>query len=498
MCGIVALWGERNLPLVREMTQRLAHRGPDGQACHLHPHQPTVLGHTRLAIIDPEGGDQPLVAPAGDHSLVANGEIYNYRQLRNNFAREAFRTQSDSEVILHLFDRHRQDPAEAVARLDGMFAFVLQDGDEVLAARDPLGIKPLYLGRRGQGLAFASEVKALVGLAEDIQEFPPGAWFHSQRGFSRYYTLPQAGPATVGFEADVERWTGLLRSQLERSVAKWMISDVPVGAFLSGGLDSSIIAALAKRHTDELHTFAVGAVGSSDLLAARRVAHHLQSRHHEYVFDADDVVAALPEVLYYLESDDVDLVSSALPCYFVSRLACQQVKVALTGEGADELFAGYAYYRQYRDPTSLGRELSRSLTTMHNINLQRVDRITMAHGLEGRVPFLDGDLIALAQAMPADLKLYRNGAGQAVEKWILRKAVEDLLPAEIVWRDKAQFDEGSGMLEVVAEALGRFGVDARDKAAVNALYRKLLAERYRDPAPILATRGVWTSNRVAA
>jgi len=291
-------------------------------------------------------------------------------------------------------------------------------------------------------------------------------------------------------------------------VHKWMVSDVEVGAFLSGGLDSSIIAALAARMAPRrLKTFAVGAEGSPDLAAARRVAAHIGSEHHEDVFTAADAAGALRHVIYHLESADTDLVRSAIPTHFVARLARRHVKAVLTGEGADELFAGYAYHRGYADtPRALADELTRSLATMHNINLQRVDRLTMAEGLEARTPFLDRDLIDFAQSIPATLKLRRTdpeaheSTGAVTEKWILRKACADLLPADLVWRKKAQFDEGSGMVDALAEALRAVSGSSRrlDREAEAALYRRLLREQYEDPDMVLESAGTWVSDRVSA
>ena len=493
MCGIAVLWGDGDTAVVEDMTERLRHRGPDGRGVRRHTRAPIVLGHTRLAIIDPAGGAQPIASEQGDRAIVANGEIFNYRKLREALDSVAFATGSDTEVILRLFERERE---EVVAHLDGMFAFVIQEGPHVFAARDPIGIKPLYYGPRGAGYAFASEIKALIGVAEEVREFPPGSVFHSVSGFHRYFELPGTSPDTA--EQTVEHWVIELRKTLERAVTKWMVSDVPVGAFLSGGLDSSLVAAIARRCAEELHTFSVGIEGSNDLAAARRAADHIGSVHHELVFTPDDVAEALPSILYHLESDDVDLVRSAIPCYFASKLASRHVKVVLTGEGADELFAGYSYYRNYRDESSLTEELTRSVAAMHNINLQRVDRITMAHGLEGRVPFLDSALIALAQRIPVGLKLRDTGDGRQVEKWILRAAAADLLPEEIVGRGKAQFDEGSGTTEVLEEVLRRLAPGQTGRAVERHLYRRLLVESYEDPEPVLANIGRWKANRVAA
>ena len=444
MCGIVTLWGRQDPTTVRDMLDALEHRGPDGRAVHTHHAGPTAtLGHTRLAIIDPAGGHQPLVSAHDGAALVCNGMIYNDRVLRARLADAPFRSGSDSECILHGYAAW--GPA-VVEQLDGMFAFVLVDGEGAcFAARDRLGKKPLYWGRIGDSIAFASEIGALAGVASDIAEFPAGHAWHSSSGLRRYYAVPD--PSTG--RADEQEAAAAVRVTLERAVAKRMRSDVPLGAFLSGGLDSSAIAALARRHVDELHTYAVGLPDSSDLAAARRVAEHIGSIHHEHVITPGEIADTLPRVVRHLESHDRDLVRSAVPTWFVSRLAARDVKVILTGEGADELFAGYTYHGDYRDADLLQRELQRSLTAMHNVNLQRVDRMTMAHSLEARVPFLDPELIALALDIPAALKQRPAAAGDGA-KWILRRACEDLLPREIVWRDKLQFDQGSGFSDHLA------------------------------------------------
>ena len=290
-----------------------------------------------------------------------------------------------------------------------------------------------------------------------------------------------------------------------------MVADVEVGAFLSGGLDSSIMAAIAQRQRmrrgmGPLKTFSVGLDGSPDLLAARQVAAHIGSDHREYAFTAQDLADNLSHVIYHLESADVDLVRSAIPNLFAARLARREVKAVLTGEGADELFAGYDYHHAYVDaPRALADELTRALGTMHNINLQRVDRITMAESLEARTPFLDRDLIDFAQSIPATLKLRRTdpndaeATGPTTEKWILRKACADLLPAALVWRKKAQFDEGSGTVEALQGALATIlGSEGPvDRAAEGALYTRLLRERYENPDRILAHAGTWTDARLA-
>ncbi|MFW5970448.1 MAG: asparagine synthase-related protein, partial [Halofilum sp. (in: g-proteobacteria)] len=334
-------------------------------------------------------------------------------------------------------------------------------------------------------------------MAEDIEAFPAGCVWDSRDGLRRYYTVPQPRDGGRG-ERDA---IASVRVGLERAVARRLRSDVPLGAFLSGGLDSSVIAAIAQRHLGNLHTYAVGLVGSSDLAAARRVAEHLGTIHHEYVIGAEEITDALPRVIRHLESYDRDLVRSAAPTWFVAREAARDMKVVLTGEGADELFAGYAYHADYTDGEALQRELHRSLTAMHSINLQRVDRMTMAHSLEARVPFLDRQMIDLAMTLPADLK-QRPEQGCDGEKWILRKACEDLLPKEIVWRGKLQFDEGSGFADYLAEHARR-ELEAGtieslgDASAEEALYRQLLRHSAEHTDAVMGLTEHWRSGRTA-
>ena len=497
MCGFACLWKIDDEPLARRMIEKISHRGPDQTRVYQTANVPAVMAHCRLSIIGPSDGSQPIFS--ADNVLVANGEIYNYADLRAILGESAFETRSDSETILHLF---RSGQMRWVSRLDGMFAFVLATPQRVIAARDPLGIKPLYVAKLGEGLAFASELKAYDGLGfSEIQSIEPGTLFDSVDGMRRWYRIPQgAAEPEPGF--DLEAVTRELRLVLEDAVRKWMVADVEVGSFLSGGLDSSLIAALAAQATSHrLKTFSVGLKGSPDLAAARRVAEHINSNHFELEFTAQDLAAALPMVIYHLESADVDLVRSAVPTHFATTLARQHVKAVLTGEGADELFAGYGYHHTYAAaPRQLADELTRSLMSMHNINLQRVDRITMAQGLEARTPFLDRDLIDFAQSIPASLKLHTGPDGTTTEKWILRKACEDLLPEDLVWRKKAQFDEGTGTVDVLDEALslasGERGPFTR--AQEYAIYERILRGQFEDADTILAHAGSWTDDRVSS
>lgn len=498
MCGIAGIWGKSNETVVRQMMGKLTHRGPDAHG--LHTCDAGILGHQRLSIMDPTGGDQPIYNETRDTAIIANGEVYNFPKLRQNLqAKHRLSTGNDSESVLHLYEELGHGTAK---QLDGMFAFAITDGNHIYLVRDPIGIKPLYYGqsRRSKSFIFASELKALADIAENVREFPAGSWYHSAVGFKKFYDVPDRQPVELPIDQHCRR----IRETLTRAVTKRLMSDVPVGAFLSGGLDSSIICALIRPHVDKLHTFSVGILGSRDLQAARLVANHLETIHHEYIFTIDEMREKLPDIIYHLESYDQDLVRSAIPCYFTSRLAAEHVKVILTGEGADELFAGYTYYREISDGSTLHHELRRSVCSLHNINLQRVDRLTMAHSLEGRVPFLDTELIEVAQTVPPELKLRRMPDGQLVEKWILRKACEDLLPHDIVWRGKEQFDEGSGTADLTANAFEHLVdfADAPDYASAHrsadlrspeeCAYHKLLSSAYSGSDVVLSNVARWS------
>lgn len=499
MCGIACNSGLSSTESVRRMLSRLRHRGPDSEGLFRQP--AGTVGHVRLSIVDLAGGRQPILDETGARSLVSNSEIYNHTSLRRGLrAHHRFRTRTDSEVILHLYE---ESGPRSVRDLDGMFAFAIAEGARVFAARDPLGIKPLYYGRYGEDWLFASEIKALLGEVAEVREFPPGSWFSTEGGFQSYYRIPEPGSSS----ASINELASRLRHVLEDSVRKRLMADVPVGVFLSGGLDSSVIAALARRHMDRLHTFSVGTPGSPDLEAAREVAGHLGTIHHEAHISREDIIRHLPKIIYHLESFDRDLVRSAIPCYFVSRLAARHVKVVLTGEGADELFAGYGYYRGYDDLEALDGELRRCLSTLHDINLQRVDRMTMAHALEGRVPFLDRDVIELAMQVPVRLKLRNAGNGRAVDKWMLRASFADLLPERIVERAKQQFDEGSGSVDAASEAADSLFTAAELQAHAlrhphvklrsreETVYHRLLWEVFGDARPVESITARWSFGR---
>jgi asparagine synthase (glutamine-hydrolysing) len=459
MCGIAALYGPHPTGEPERMLDRLVHRGPDDEG------EIRVgdawLGHRRLSIVDVSGGHQPLANAAGDVWLVGNGEVYNHEQVRATLLPDRFATRSDNEVALHLVDE--RGPA-ALAELEGMFAFIVAGDDgRFVAARDAVGIKPLYWARRDDRVRFASEIAAFApDWLPHVEAFPPGCHWTPDGGLERFASaVPDTGegaPAaravwTDSSEPPDEALTAT-REILVESVRRQMMGDVPVGVFLSGGLDSAIIAAIAARHLEKqgerLQTFAVGTEGSADLLAARVVARHLGTEHRERVYDSGEAVRAVPAVVRAIEHFDPSLVRSAVPNFLLAEMTAEHVKVVLTGEGADELFAGYDYLRGFEDAMSLQGELMRTVHSLHNLNLQRCDRVTMAHGLEARVPFLDRQVIAFAFGLPMAWKLSAPGE---LEKRLLRRAFAGWLPDEILWRVKAEFGDGSGAADVLTRRL---------------------------------------------
>lgn len=461
MCGIVAATGDFSDDEGRGMLGRLAHRGPDGDGGVRVGD--AWLGHVRLAIVDLAGGEQPIVARDGA-AMVGNGEVYNHRELRATLS-AGFATDSDNEAALHLV---RERGPEALSELHGMFALAVATPDGgFVAARDPLGIKPLYLARCGGTAVFASELKAYPPeWLPHVEVFPPGHWWTPERGLVPFARTWRAEPTVDGGHRTVcEPADGELagiRATLVTAVRRRLMADVPVGVFLSGGLDSSLVGAIAARQAvadgKPLHSFAIGLEGSADLRAAREVADHLGTTHHERVVTADDLLAALPRTVRTIESFDPMLVHSAVMNDLLAEHTARHVKVVLTGEGADELFGGYTHLTAIDDPVELQRALVADVAGLHNLNLQRCDRVTMAHGLEARVPFLDLDVVRAALALPAAWKVARPGRE---EKWLLRRAFEGWLPHELLWRTKEQFGDGTGSSEVLAA----HAADRADEAA---------------------------------
>jgi asparagine synthase (glutamine-hydrolysing) len=453
MCGLAGCYGAKDVD-VRAMTRKLAHRGPDGTG--VTEARNGTLGHCRLAILDVDGGRQPM---RGDESaIVYNGEVYNHAHLRETLLRDqVFNTRTDTETILRLYEPLGPDCARL---LDGMFAIAIISDDALFLARDPLGIKPLYYATKRNTLYFGSEIKALKEVGANIREFPPGWWYHSAKGWQEFGRLGDLQGLPPCREPDLD-WNRLmdspfheeealhaLRLVLSRAVLKRLMSDVPVGVSLSGGLDSSIVCALAHQGLERLDTFSVGVKGSADREAAYAVSRHLGTIHHDLEYTMEDMIRALPEVLYYLESFDPALVRSAIPNFFLARLASQFVKVILTGEGADELYAGYEYLRRFQDPSDLRTELQAITRSLHHTNLQRADRMGMAFGLEARVPFLDLRSIALAWLIPVECKV---PTAARPEKDLLRRAFAELIPDFVVRRPKQKFSAGAGSSELITQ-----------------------------------------------
>ncbi len=479
MCGIAAVHDLSGHPpsgpsadrlaagrtIGEDMLSRLHHRGPDGNGSQQVAR--TWLGHTRLAIVDLDGGRQPLADAAGRRWVVANGEIYNHEQLRAELP-GPFETDSDSEVVLHVLSERGP---HGIRDLRGMWAFcVADDSGEVWLGRDPLGVKPLYWAHHDDRVLVASELHAFPPeVRPHVREFPPGHVWTAESGLRRYVDLPGrhvsgATPARVSLPAFGSPTAAqeAVRDTLVTAVRERMMADVPVGVFLSGGLDSSIVAAiLAREHRARdprttVHSFAAGTPGSSDLAAARVVAEALGLEHHERVYTDQDVVDVLPTVVAVTESYEPSLVRSAVPNYLLAEMAARHVKVVLTGEGADELFAGYHHLREL-DVDALRDALVAGVEALHHLNLQRCDRVTMAHGLEARVPFLAREMLAVARRIPVAWMLLGED-GQ--EKRLLRRAFTGWVPDDILWRRKEQFGDGSGTADAMHRVVESLVPDA--------------------------------------
>lgn len=504
MCGIAGCIGIDDKKTIELMLDALPHRGPDDRG--IHAYGPFVFGHTRLSIVDVDKGHQPILANDGKSGIICNGEIYNYQAIRQQLAiKYPFITHSDSEVILHLYQEKGPD---CVCDLDGMFAFALYQEDTFMLARDPIGIKPLYYGYKDGHFYFSSELGAmsLSGVPE-VHEFPCGHYYTPESSFKRYYEVP---PAKDYHFTDFDHTTDLIRSTLTQAVKKRLLADkqIHVGAFCSGGLDSSLIAAIAERDISNLHTFAVGmrdASGqeSEDLIAARIAAEHIGSNHHEYIITEDDYYQALPHVIQKLETYDPSLVRCAVPCYFTCKLAADYVTVVLTGEGADEVFAGYHYLKRFA-LDQINIECRRLIAGVHNINLQRADRMGMLFSLELRVPFFDTDIIDLGMKISPSLKIKEENK-QKIEKWILRKAFEGTgyLPDEILWRHKLQYTQGAGC-EHLGERLAENEITDDDYECIKAqnpnailkskeaAYYYQIFKKHHQQDSVLKSIGIWT------
>lgn len=440
--------------LARSRRQR--HRGPDWSGIHEDEH--AILVHERLAIVDPAGGAQPLYGPDRKHVLAVNGEIYNHAELeRRHDCADELTTGSDCEVILALY--RRLDATGLARSLNGIFAFVLWDRERhrYLIARDPIGVMPLYWGRDPLGrMIVASEMKALHDLCPQFEAFPPGHVYDSERGELIRYFDPQWRHAVPDGIRDEDEAVAALADVLEAAVTRQLMCDVPYGALLSGGLDSSIIAALAARHAarrvesgerepawfPRLHTFSIGLPGSPDLAAARRVAGHIGSVHHGFEFTIQEGLDALDDVIRHLESYDVTTVRAATPMFLMSRrIKAMGIKMVLSGEGADEIFGGYLYFHKAPNATEFHFETVRKLDALHQYDCLRANKATAAWGVEARVPFLDNEVLDVAMRIDPALKMCSR---TRIEKYLLRRAFSGLLPDEVLWRQKEQFSDGVG------------------------------------------------------
>ena len=458
MCGIVGVFDLRHpgaelRQRVLGMSKLIRHRGPDWSGIYCG--EKAVLAHERLSIVDPQSGGQPLFSRDGKLVLAVNGEIYNHRQIRESLAGEyEFMTGSDCEVILPLYRKYGVNLLE---HLNGIFAFALYDieSDVYLIARDHIGVIPLYIGwDREEQFYFASELKALEGVCTTIQPFLPGHYWSSKEGrMTRWYRRDWESYDNV---KDNKSDIGALRESLEAAVKRQLMSDVPYGVLLSGGLDSSIISAVAKKYASrriesgdrdtawwpQLHSFAVGLKGAPDLAAARKVAEHIGTVHHEINYTVQEGIDALRDVIYYIETYDVTTVRASTPMYLLARvIKSMGIKMVLSGEGADEIFGGYLYFHKAPNAREFHEETVRKLSKLHLYDCLRANKALSAWGVEGRVPFLDKEFMDVAMRLnPAD-KMARDGR---IEKWILRKAFEDMLPESVAWRQKEQFSDGVG------------------------------------------------------
>ncbi|MDY4525579.1 MAG: asparagine synthase B [Treponema sp.] len=460
---------------VLDMSKKIRHRGPDWSGVYTGDN--AILSHERLSIVDPLSGKQPLVSDDGKIILAANGEIYNHKEIRKEFeGKYNFQTGSDCEAIIPLYKKFREsgDFTLMIEKLSGIFAFALYDieNDVYLVARDEIGVIPLYQGWDKAGRYYvASELKALEGECQTIEEFPNGHYFYSKdekpvRWYKRdweNFDAVKNNPRATDDKGEIINPSVIekVRNGLESAVKQQLMSDVPYGVLLSGGLDSSIIAAITQKFSKkriesdskeaawwpQLHSFAIGLEGSPDLIAAQKAADYIGTVHHEVHFTIQEALDALPDVIYHIETYDITTVRASTPMYLLARvIKSMGIKMVLSGEGSDELFGGYLYFHKAPDAKEFHEELVRKMSKLHLYDCLRANKSLMAWGVEGRVPFLDKEFIDIAMSLnPSDKMNIRLPNGkQRMEKWILRKAFEDMLPEEICWRQKEQFSDGVG------------------------------------------------------
>ena len=467
MCGIVSIFrikeqSEQLRHQALEMSRRIRHRGPDwsGIWCG----GSAILAHERLSIVDPQSGGQPLFSEDRLQVLAVNGEIYNHQAIRREYdGRYTFSTGSDCEVILALYrdavraGGSQEDFIRMLERLNGIFAFALYDAerDEYLVARDPIGVIPLYIGKDNEGhICVASELKALEGICTEYEPFLPGHFLSSRSGhIERWYTRDWFKyEAVKDNKADIKE----LHDALEAAVKRQLMCDVPYGVLLSGGLDSSVISAIAKKNaarrveTDDqqeawwprLHSFAVGLKGAPDLAKAREVADHIGTVHHEINYTVQEGLDAIRDVIYFIETYDVTTVRASTPMYLLARvIRSMGIKMVLSGEGADEVFGGYLYFHKAPDAEAFHEETVRKLSKLHLYDCLRANKSLAAWGVEGRVPFLDKEFLDVAMRLNPAAKMC---PGHEIEKRVVREAFADMLPKSVAWRQKEQFSDGVG------------------------------------------------------
>ena len=458
MCGIVCAFDiKSNSDEVRSnvlrMAKKVRHRGPDWSG--IYSNERAVLAHERLAIVDPTSGKQPIISDDGLKVIAVNGEIYNHLDLKKKHTPDYnFKTESDCEVILALY---QEKGVNFLNDLNGIFAFALYDSsnDKYIIARDHMGIIPLYMGWDKQNIFYvSSELKSLEGVCNKIELFPPGHYLDSNSGqLTKWYV-----PKWTSFDSvkDSETKIKLIHDSLSAAVKRQLMSDVPYGVLLSGGLDSSITSALAKKFASkriesndeqdawwpQLHSFSVGLQGAPDLKAAKIVADHIGTVHHEINFTVQEGVDAIRDVIYHLETYDVTTVRASTPMYLMARaIKSLGIKMVLSGEGADELFGGYLYFHKAPNSKEFHEETVRKLDKLHQYDCLRANKSLAAWGIEGRVPFLDKEFIDTAMGINPEDKMIKNGR---IEKWVLREAFKDYLPESVLWRQKEQFSDGVG------------------------------------------------------
>ena len=458
MCGIAAIFNikEQTSSLrdkALKMAKKIRHRGPDWSGIYCGGS--AILAHERLSIVDPESGGQPLYSPDKKQVLAVNGEIYNHRDIRKQFeGKYEFQTGSDCEVILALY---REKGINFLEDLNGIFAFALYDEekDDFLIARDPIGVIPLYIGYDSDGKVYcASELKALEGFCERYEPFLPGHYYWSKEGkMTRWYTRDWM---TYDAVKDNPASVSAIHDALEAAVKRQLMSDVPYGVLLSGGLDSSVISAIAKKfaarriETDgkkdawwpQLHSFAVGLKGAPDLIKAREVADYIGTVHHEINYTIQEGLDAVRDVIYFIETYDVTTVRASTPMYLLARvIKSMGIKMVLSGEGADEVFGGYLYFHKAPDAKAFHEEIVRKLSKLYLYDCLRANKSLSAWGVEGRVPFLDKEFLDVAMRTNPEAKMC---PGKTIEKKIVREAFADMLPESVAWRQKEQFSDGVG------------------------------------------------------